>query len=121
MANASETIVISLPSEHATEFKQFWKELRIADALPPEFDLDAAIEMENFDGSTVVKWIMSLSPKLIPLVTVAVGYLIAARGEIEIERNGERIKVKNLKPSNVREFLAMLDDRSAGSGDDPSA
>jgi hydroxymethylpyrimidine pyrophosphatase-like HAD family hydrolase len=39
------------------------------------------------------------------------GYVIAARGELEYEKNGEKIRFKNLKPSKIKEIIDIIDAR----------
>lgn len=106
-----ETISISIPTDHSREFRQLWKELRLADALDPSNDLGDPIEIGNFDGATLVKWVVDLSPVLVPLVTASLTYLITSRGEFEYERDGEKIRFKNLKPSQLKEILALFNAR----------
>lgn len=105
------TIAISIPTDHADQFRQLWKELRLAEALDPDNDLGDPIEIGNFDGATLVQWAVELKPLLVPLVTASLTYLITSRGEFEYEKDGEKIRFKNLKPSQVREVLALLDAR----------
>ncbi|MER8833175.1 MULTISPECIES: hypothetical protein [unclassified Mesorhizobium] len=105
------TISISIPTDHAGEFRQLWKELRLADALDLQNDLGDPIEVGNFDGANLVQWVVELKPILVPLVTASLTYLITSRGEFEYEKDGEKVRFKNLKPSQVKEILALLDAR----------
>lgn len=105
------TISISIPTDYANEFRQLWKELRLADALDLQDDLGDPIEVGNFDGANLVQWVLELKPILVPLVTASLTYLITSRGEFEYEKDGEKIRFKNLKPSQVKEVLALLDAR----------
>ncbi|MER9298641.1 hypothetical protein NKI38_19415 [Mesorhizobium sp. M0621] len=105
------TISISIPTDHAGEFQQLWKELRLADALDLQNDLGDPIEVGNFDGANLVQWVLELEPILVPLVTASLTYLITSRGEFEYEKDGEKVRFKNLKPSQVKEVLALLDAR----------
>ncbi|CDX14114.1 hypothetical protein MPLDJ20_100052 [Mesorhizobium plurifarium] len=108
------TISISMPADHAREYQQLWKELRLADALDLEHDLGEPIEVGNFDGANLVQWVVDLEPVLVPLVTASLAYLITSRGEFEYEKDGEKIRFKNLKPSQVKEVFALLDTRDKG-------
>jgi hypothetical protein len=114
MTDRAAILSISIPTKDANGFSQHWKDLRLADALPPEVDLGDSVEMENFDGATLVQWVVQVTPLIVPLLTAALGYIIAARGELEYERDGEKIRIKNLKPSKVKEFLDMIDARKGG-------
>lgn len=100
---------ISIPSDSADSFSQNWKHLRLAEALDPDFDLSDPAEIENFDGATLVQWAQQIVPVSIPLIGAALTYIIASRGEFEYEKDGEKIRFKNLKPSTVREILDILD------------
>ena len=54
---------------------------------------------------------MPLLTAVTPLVSAAAAYLIAIRGEIEVQKGDERIKFKNITPSKLREILRILDER----------
>ncbi len=105
------TLSIGIPTKDADGFRQHWKELRLADALPPTADLQDAVEVENFDGATLVQWVVQVTPVIVPLLTAALGYVVAARGELEYEHGGEKLRIKNLKPSRIKEILAIIDAR----------
>ncbi len=110
----SETIVfVRMPESEAGQFPTHWRTLRVAEGLDPSADLDEPVVTENFDGASLVEWAVPVVKSVVPLLTAVFGYLVAARGEIEIERDGERIKIKNMKPSAVRELLAAIDEDAA--------
>lgn len=109
----SNEVVLSIPTTAAPHFKQLWKDLRLAEGLNPDADLPEPVEVENFDGATMVEWIVELAPALAPIFTGAIGYLVASRGEIEYEYDGEKIRMKNVKPSKMKEVLQLLDERNA--------
>jgi hypothetical protein len=67
----------------------------------------------------MVKWIVEILPVVSPIFTAAIGYVVAARGEIEVEHKGEKIRIKNLKPSGIKEVLEIIDARNAQSANDP--
>lgn len=111
MTEAPASLSICIPTADAHGFRQHWKDLRLADALPPDADLQDPVEVENFDGATLVQWVVQVTPVVIPLLTAALGYVVAARGELEYERDGEKIRIKNLKPSRIKEILEIIDAR----------
>lgn len=104
-------IWISVPTDQSDEFERNWRELRLAEALDPEFDLTDPATIENFDSATIVQWAVDLKEVGLGLVSAALTYLIAARGEFEYEKDGEKFRFKNLKPSKVREILDLIDER----------
>ncbi|WP_404292173.1 hypothetical protein ACD578_08085 [Microvirga sp. RSM25] len=111
MSLQTESLLISIPTKDARAFEQHWKDLRLAEALEPSQDLKDPVEIENFDGATLMQWIVELTPVVAPLVSGAMGYVIAARGELEYEKNGEKIRFKNLKPSKIKEIIDIIDAR----------
>lgn len=112
MNDRGATMILSVPKGEAREFARIWKELRLADGLEPRHDLDDQVEVENFDGAVVVQWIVEMSGAIAPILTGMLGFLIAARGEIEYEKDGEKIRIKNLKPSQIKEVLKIIDSRN---------
>lgn len=108
------TVFLSVPADHQHEFRQLWKELRLAEALDPEHDLGDATDIENFDGGTLVQWVIQLQPVVTPIIAAGLTYLITSRGEFEYEKDGEKVRFKNLKPSQIKEILALLDAREKG-------
>jgi len=115
-----DVLAISLPTKDAPGFRQHWKDLRLADALPPSADLQDPVEVENFDGTTFVQWVVQVTPAVVPLLTAGLGYIVAARGELEYQRGDEKIKVKNLSPSKLKEMLQLDSRNRAGSNDSAS-
>jgi hypothetical protein len=108
------SISLSVPADHRDQFRQHWKELRLAEALDPEYDLGDPTEIENFDGGTLVQWVLQLQPAVTPIIVAGLTYLITSRGEFEYEKDGEKVRFKSLKPSQVKEVLALLDAREKG-------
>ncbi|QEX18001.1 hypothetical protein FRZ44_33050 [Hypericibacter terrae] len=117
MTDSLGALSISIPTKDAHGFQQHWKDLRLADALPPDADLQDAVEVENFDGATLVQWVVQVTPLIVPLVTAALGYIVAARGELEYDRGGEKIRIKNLRPSKIKEILEIIDARNRPGSD----
>jgi hypothetical protein len=87
--------------------------------LDYDIDLQDPIEVENFDGATMVQWVVAITPAVTPIFTAAIGYLVASRGEIEVERDGEKVRIKNLKPSRIKEVLEIFDARNRKTPSDP--
>ena len=90
----------------------FWKDLRIAEGLDLEDDLDEPMASDNFDGAALSAWIMTMTPLITPLLGVIFGFLISKRGEIEIHSEGKVIKMKNIKPSQLNDFLKVINDNA---------
>lgn len=111
MDTTPNVVLISIPRTEAREFERIWKELRLADGLSPEHDLKDAVEIENFDGAVLVQWLVDVTAAVAPIITGMFGFLIAARGEFEYEKGGEKIRIKNLKPSQIKEILEIIDSR----------
>jgi hypothetical protein len=103
-------LVIKLPADVAAEFLTFWKDLRVAEGLDQEIDLGEPVLSDNFDGAAVAAWVISISPVVAPVLTAIFGYLIAKRGELEVQKGDTTIRMKNLKPSQVKEYLATIDE-----------
>lgn len=103
-------IVLRVPSDLVADFQTFWKELRVAEALEPEADLTAPTISDNFDGAAVGAWVLEIKPYLAPVLSAVFTYLVAKRGELEIQKGDTTIRMKNLKPSQLKEFLAALDE-----------
>lgn len=101
--------LIRLPQHTDVEFTSLWKDLRIIEGLDSSHDLSQPIQSENFDGTSLVEWIVPISTSIAPIITGLFGYIVAARGEIEIERNGTRIKMKNMKASQLSEIIRHID------------
>lgn len=105
-------IIIRLPTDSAASFMIFWKDLRIAEGLDLEDDLDEPMASDNFDGAALSAWIMTMTPLITPLLGVIFGFLISKRGEIEIHSEGKVIKMKNIKPSQLNDFLKVINDNA---------
>ena len=103
-------IVLRVPSDLAGDFQIFWKELRVAEALDPEVDLVKPITSDNFDGAAAAAWVLEITPYLAPVLSAVFIYLVAKRGELEIQKGATTIRMKNLKPSQLKEFLAAIDE-----------
>lgn len=114
-------ITLSIPTTAAQAFADHWRDLRLAEGLDPDTDLQDLIEVENFDGATMVQWVVDVVPAVAPIFTAAIGYLVASRGEIEVERGGEKVRIKNLKPSRIREVLEIFDARNLKPPSDPQS
>lgn len=112
-------ITLSIPTTASRAFAHLWRDLRLVEGLDPNIDLQEPIEVENFDGATMVQWVVDVGPVVAPIFTAAIGYLVASRGEIEVERAGEKVRIKNLKPSRIREILEILDARNLKPPRDP--
>jgi len=102
-------VVIKLPKDSQNDFQSLWKDIRLQEGLDPSEDLSEPVESENFDGAQLVEWLISLSPSSTNIITGLFGYMVARRGEIEIERNGTRIKMKNMKISHLKDVIKALD------------
>jgi hypothetical protein len=61
-------VLIKLPKEFAGDARIFWKELRVADALPPDSDLPDPDTVDRFDGSALAEWIVPISEAMKPLI-----------------------------------------------------
>ncbi|MEP3232264.1 MAG: hypothetical protein ABJO30_05505 [Hyphomicrobiales bacterium] len=103
-------IVLKVPSDLTSNFRDHWKDMRIAEALDPEVDLGEPVLLDNFDGAAVAAWTVSMSPYIAPIVTAVFGYLVAKRGELEIQKDDTTIRMKNLKPSQLKQLLAAIDE-----------
>jgi hypothetical protein len=114
-------ITLSIPTTAAQAFAHLWRDLRLAEGLDLDIDLQDPIEVENFDGATMVQWVVDVAPAVAPVFTAAIGYLVASRGEIEVERDGEKVRIKNLKPSRIREVLEIFDARNSKPPSDPQS
>lgn len=113
--------ILSIPTTAAPQFRQLWKDLRLAEGLDPQVDLSDPIDVENFDGATMVQWVVDVVPAVAPIFTAAIGYLVASRGEIEVEHDGEKVRIKNLKPSKIKEVLEIFDARKTKPPGDPES
>lgn len=51
----SNEVVLSIPTAAAPHFKQLWIDLRLAEGLDPDVDLPDPVDVENFDGATMVQ------------------------------------------------------------------
>lgn len=103
------TVLIRVLLEDANNFRQLWKDMRVADALDQSLDLDTPVETENFDGAAMAEWVVPILKVATPIITGVLGFLIARRGELEITRNGQMIKMKGIKPSQLKEIIALID------------
>lgn len=100
--------IIQIPSESAASFQSFWKDIRIAEGLDGGVDLGDPIAADNFDGGAVAAWIISATPMINHIISSAFSFLVATRGEIEITSGDRSIKFKNIKPSQLKEFLDVV-------------
>lgn len=103
-------IVIRVPADVVGDFLMHWKDMRIAEALDSDNDLGEPVLSDNFDGGAVAAWVVSVSPYTAPIITAIFAYLVAKRGELEIQKGETTIRMKNLKPSQLKEFLAVIDE-----------
>lgn len=103
-------IVLRVPTDLVGEFQTFWKELRVAEALDPKVDLTEPTTSDNFDGAAVAAWVLEITPYVAPVLSAVFIYLVAKRGELEIQKGDTTIRMKNLKPSQLKEFLAAIDE-----------
>lgn len=101
-------IIVRVPSEFAHDFQTHWKLLRQAEGLGSDADLRESEEIERFDGVGLVEWILPLVDALTPVVTAALGYLVARRGEVEIVDGDRTEKYKNLSPSEIERVRKSL-------------
>jgi len=88
----------------------FWKDLRVSEALEQSVDLPKPILSDNFDGASWASWTLELSKAIAPIVTLIFGFVVAKRGELEITKGDKTIRMKNLKPSQLKEFLEIIND-----------
>ena len=101
-------ILIKLPKEFAGDARAFWKELRVADALPPESDLPDPDTVDRFDGAALAEWVVPISETLKPLIAAFLGYLVARKGEVEI-RNGKEVhKFRNMTPRQIGKVMEIV-------------
>ena len=107
--DAIPVVWIAVPSDHARAFKALWQDLRLAEAIDPVHDLPEPVTIENFDGATLVQWVVDLKDVILPIVSAALTYIVTSRGEFEYEKGEEKIRFKNLKPSQLKDVLALLD------------
>ncbi|WP_170359695.1 hypothetical protein [Ruegeria arenilitoris] len=105
-------LIIRVPADVAAETRSFWKDLRVAEALEPESDLGEPIHSDNFDGTALAAWVVPLASSIAPILAAVFGFLVAKRGELEIQKGDTTFRMKNIKPSQFREFLAAIDDYS---------
>lgn len=105
----TNTVVLRVPLEEQSSFVFMWRELRMAEGLQPDFDLPQPVETANFDGGAMAEWVMHITQAATPIITGIFGFLVARRGEIEIERHGQKIKMKGMKPSQLNEVIKILD------------
>ncbi len=103
------TIKLIVPETESGKISAVWRELRIAEGLSAEFDLKQPQIRMNFDTASMAQWTLQALPIVTPMLVAIFGYLIAARGELTVERGGEKITMKNLKPSQVRDLMKELD------------
>lgn len=108
----SKRIIISIavPETDESKISSIWRELRVAEGLPSDNDLGAPLKLQNFDAASMAQWSLNALPVVAPILTAIFGYLIAARGELTVERNGEKITMKNLRPSQLKQLLKILDE-----------
>lgn len=92
------------------DFTDLWKDIRLQEGLEQTFDLSDPVESDNFDGVGFVEWVVPITKAIAPLITGLFGYLVAKRGEIEIDRDGTKIRMKNMKASQLKEIIAALDE-----------
>jgi hypothetical protein len=104
--------IIKVPKDQEANFRAFWKELRISEAIALENDLPAGVCTENFDGASMTEWAIPLIASVTPLISAALGYLIAIRGEIEIPYRNGIFKGKGIKPSQLAEIIKILENHS---------
>lgn len=105
-------IILRVPQDVAGEFTTHWKDLRVAGALDVDIDLGPPISTDNFDGAAMAAWVVPMATAIAPILTAIFGYLVAKRGELEIQKGDTTIRMKNLKPSDFKEFMAAIDDHA---------
>jgi hypothetical protein len=59
MSLQTASLLISIPTKDARAFEQHWKDLRFAEALEPSQDLKDPVEIENFDGATLMNGLLN--------------------------------------------------------------
>lgn len=105
-----DEIIIRIPVESKHGFSSFWKEVRSAEGYNSDSDLKEAEELSRFDGASLAEWVLPLTEALPAILTGVLGYLVARRGEIEIDG----MKFRNVTAKQVREILAILDEYEQG-------
>lgn len=105
-----ETVILRVPAETRAEFEEHWKALRFADALSPDEDLSGCEHLDRFDGIAFAEWIIPLTKTIAPLVTAALGYIMARKGEVEIRAKGREWKFRNLSPSQIKEVMEAMNE-----------
>jgi hypothetical protein len=98
------TLAIRLSQEHSNEFRQFWREIRIASGYPANVDLAEPEEVARFDGAALAEWIPLLTDAVKTIMPAILGYIIAKRGEVEIDGK----KFKNISVQDIERILSMV-------------
>ena len=98
-------IIIRIPTESSHAFRSFWGEIRSAEGFTSEFNLPRPEEVSRFDGASLSEWIIPLSHAVSPILTCVLGFLVARRGEIEIDGK----KFRNVTAKQVRQILRLVD------------
>ncbi|MBI1246909.1 hypothetical protein GC197_03585 [bacterium] len=112
------SIVLRVPADLAPSFKSHWKDLRSAEGLAPDYDLNEGIEVEPFDAAALIEWIVPLGPIIVPVIAAALGYVVATRGEIIVKKkDGTEVRIKNMTPSQAREMLETIESTSKSERD----
>lgn len=100
-----DSILIRVPKESGYDFRVHWSELRLVEGITSEHELGDSDEISQFDGATLAEWIIPLSEAITPILTCVLGFVVARRGEIEI--NG--MKFKNVTSKQVKEILEVIE------------
>lgn len=103
-------LIVRVPADASGSFMTYWKDLRVAEALDHNADLGEPVLSDNFDGAAIAAWVVPLATAAGPILGAVFGFVVAQRGELEIQKGDTTIRMKNRKPSQLKEFLSAIDD-----------
>jgi Mg2+/Co2+ transporter CorC len=101
----ADQVVIRISKTFASEFASMWDEIRSVEGFDAEEMLEKPQEMERFDAATVVEWVVQLTDAVGPILTGVLGYLVAKKGEVEIDG----MKFKNISVNDIKKIIEILE------------
>ena len=104
MTDDNIDLLISIPTEFESEFRQLWKDVRQVSDFNPLDDLPDAEQLQRFDAVTLSEWLVPLTSAAKVILPAVFGFLVARRGDVTV---GDH-KFKNLSAKQIDEVLEVL-------------
>ena len=100
----AEEFIMRIAKAYAGELTSLWDEIRGVEGIDPEYMLANPQEVERFDAATAVEWIVQLTESAGPILTGVLGYLVAKKGEVEIDG----MKFKNMSVRDIEKIIQII-------------